>query len=135
MNYDLKRPCKSCPFVIAHEFCLRPERIEEIRDCRAEFSCHNTVDYDAIEEDAEYEDFDDEDGAWGQASAHRSTQGESHCYGHLVLTWSEWNGFDQLQAMAARAGLFSPKELPTPEDAGVFETWDEMIQANEERDG
>ena len=104
MNYDLKRPCKSCPFVIAHEFCRRPERIEEIRDCRAEFSCHNTVDYDAIEEDAEYEDFDDEDGAWGQASAHRSTQGESHCYGHLVLTWSEWNGFDQLQAMAARAG-------------------------------
>jgi hypothetical protein len=133
VKYGLKKPCKSCPFVIAVEFHLRPERIEEIRDCRAEFSCHNTVDYDAIEDDVEYQDFEDEDGAWGQADAARSTVGESHCYGHLVLTWSEWNGFDQLQAMAARAGMFDPKELPTPDEAGVFETWADMIQANEER--
>jgi hypothetical protein len=35
--------------------------------------------------------------------------------------------------MAARAGMFDPKELPTPDEAGVFETWADMIQANEER--
>ena len=123
MKYELKKPCKTCPFVIAHEFPLRPDRIEEIRDCRATFSCHNTVDYDGDDDP-----YDEE----GVGNPYRSTKGEQHCMGHLIVCWAEWGGFDQMQAMAARAGMFKPEELPTPEEAGVFETWDDMITANEE---
>lgn len=123
MKYGLKKPCVTCPFVIAHKFPLRPDRIEEIRDCRAEFSCHNTVDYDGPEEV-----YDDE----GVANPYRSTKGEQHCMGHLIVCWADWGGFDQMQAMAARAGMFKPEELPTPEEAGVFETWADMITANED---
>ncbi len=123
MEYGLKQPCHSCPFVIAHQFPLRPERIEEIRDCRAEFSCHNTVDYDGDEEV-----YDDE----GVGNPYRSTKGEHHCLGHLIVCWADWGGFDQIQAMSARAGMFKPEELPTPEEAGVFATWADMIQANED---
>ncbi|MCK5651760.1 MAG: hypothetical protein KAJ42_10300 [Gemmatimonadetes bacterium] len=123
MKYELKKPCKTCPFVIAHKFPLRPDRIEEIRDCRATFSCHNTVDYDA-EEDV----YDEE----GVGNPYRSTKGEQHCFGFLVVCWADWGGFDQMQAMAARAGMFKPEELPTPEEAGVFATWADMIDANED---
>lgn len=128
MKYDLKKPCKTCPFVIAHEFPLRADRIEEIRDCRSTFSCHNTVDYDDI--DGQEFDWEDEDGE--EYGAYRDTSEEQHCLGFLIVAWSEWGGFDQLQAMAARAGMFKPEELPTPEEAGVFETWQDMIDANEE---
>ena len=123
MKYDLKKPCKSCPFVIAIEFHLRPERIEEIRDCRAEFSCHNTGDYDG--DDDVYDEA-------GVGNPYRSTEGEQHCLGHLIVCWADWGGFDQIQAMSARAGMFKPEELPTPEAAGVFATWDDMIDANED---
>jgi hypothetical protein len=127
MKYELKKPCKTCPFVIAHQFPLRAERIEEIRDCRSTFSCHNTVDYDAIEKRVDWEEEDSE-----EYGAYRETMGEQHCLGHLIVCWADWGGFDQLQAMAARAGMFDPKALPTPEAAGVFATWDDMIQANED---
>lgn len=59
----------------------------------------------------------------------RDQSGEKHCFGYLVLCWHEWKGFDQLQAMAARAGMFDPNQLPKPEEVDVFESWDEMIEA------
>jgi hypothetical protein len=123
MKFELKKPCKTCPFVIAHEFPLRPDRIEEIRDCHATFSCHNTVDYDGPNDP-----YDEE----GVGRTCRDTSQEQHCLGFLIVAWADWGGFDQVAAMAARMGLFKPEELPTPEEAGVFETWADMIDANEE---
>jgi hypothetical protein len=110
----MKKPCDSCPFVRGHAFPLLPERVQEIRDNRGEFPCHQTVDYDSWDDD-------DDDGA-SRDQAH-----EVHCVGHLIVQWSDWGGFNQLQAMAARFGLFDPQALPTPAEADVFATWDEMI--------
>lgn len=119
----MKKPCVSCPFVRAHEFHLHPERIEEIRDNRGEFACHNTVDYDS------WDDEEDEDGL------DRDRSGEQHCVGHLIVQWSDWEGFNTAQAMAARMGMFDPHALPTPEEVDVFETWDEMVQFMEDLEG
>lgn len=127
MKYGMKKPCDSCPFVIGHEFYLHPERVEEIRDNRGEFPCHQTVDYDAEHEWEDDEDYD------GVAPAHRSTQDESHCVGHLIVSWADWGGFNQIQAITARMGEFVPEELPTPAESGCFETWEAMVEANKNR--
>ena len=122
MNYGMKNPCDSCPFVIAHRFPLSPERVEEIRDNRGEFPCHNTVDYGAI---------DDGDYDGGALPYNRDTSGESHCVGYLIVCWSDWGGFNQIQAMSARMGEFSPEDLPLSRQAGVFKTWDDMVESME----
>ncbi len=118
MKYTMKKPCDSCPFVIAHEFYLTPERVEELRDNRGEFPCHQTVDYNALVEDD-----------------YRDQSGETHCVGHLIVSWADWGGFNQIQAMTARMGEFVPEELPTPKESGCFETWGDMVETNRERDG
>jgi len=78
------------------------------------------VDYDAVVEDDE--DFE------GIASPHRDQSQEVHCLGHLIVQWSDWGGFNKIQAWSARLGEFKPEEMPTPEEADVFETWEEMIE-------
>ncbi len=120
MKYGMKKPCDSCPFVRRHNFYLTPERVEEIRDNRGEFPCHQTVDYNAAVCDDE--DYD------GIASPHRDQSQESHCVGHLIVCWSDWKGFNQIQAMTARAKLFNPEEMPTCEEADVYDTWEEIIE-------
>lgn len=121
MKYHLKKPCKTCPFVVSNDFYLRPGRVEEIRDNRGEFPCHNTVDYEAAT-----------DSETGEMASWRDTSEEQHCFGHLVLQWHEWGGFNQLQALAASMGWFNPEELPTAEEAGVYDSWDEMVTRMEE---
>ena len=120
MNYGLKKPCGSCPFVIANDFRLNPERILEISQANG-FSCHSTVDYDGAADEH------------GDVSPYRDQKGEHHCFGHLVVQWAEYGGFDQLTAWAARCGDFDPNELPTPEEAGVFETFGDYIDREEGR--
>lgn len=127
MKYGMKKPCGSCPFVRAHNFYLHPERVEEIRDNQGEFPCHNSVDYNAIVEDDEnYE---------GIASPRRDQSQEVHCLGHLMVCWADWGGFNQIQAFSARLGEFSPEEMPTCEEADVFDTWEEMVERMRELDG
>ena len=113
MKFDLKKPCKSCPFVVAHDFHLTPERIAEIADAFA-FPCHKTVDYD------------DDDERINRAS-------EQHCFGHLVVQWAEYGGFNKGAAFAAQSGMFDPHALPTPADVGCFETFGEYINREEDR--
>lgn len=50
--FDLKSPCKSCPFRIGRgeKFRLPPDRLREIMTAEA-FQCHATVDYSADEGD------------------------------------------------------------------------------------
>lgn len=50
--FDLKHPCKTCPFRKGNgkRFQLCEERIDEIVNADA-FQCHNTVDYDAVDDD------------------------------------------------------------------------------------
>lgn len=122
MKYTMSgSPCEACPFIVANEFSLRPDRIREFM--QMQFPCHQTVDFASWDECEE----DDPDGRG------RDKSKEVHCLGHLIICWADWGGFNTIQAMTARIGEFDPHELPTPEESGCFETWDEMIQANEER--
>lgn len=116
MNYGLKKPCSSCPFVEAHTFHLRADRIMEIADANS-FSCHNTVDYDR------------EDPETGEMSAYRDKEGEHQCFGWLVVQWAQYGGFPAVTAFAARLGSFSPEDLPTPEEAGCYPTFDAYAAA------
>lgn len=110
MKYGLKKPCASCPFVEAHDFRLRPDRIAEIAEADG-FACHNTVDYDEG----------------------RNAEGEHHCYGHLVIQWAQSGGFQMVTAWAARAGEFDPTQLPASEDVGCFQTFEDYIHREEDR--
>lgn len=123
MNYGLKKPCKSCPFVMAHNFPLMPDRIREIEDASS-FPCHNTVDYDALD----YESLDGE-----PEYTFRDREGEHQCLGWLVLQWAQHRGFSPATAFMASRGLFSPEELPSPEEVGCFETFDAYVAHEEDR--
>jgi hypothetical protein len=49
--FDLKKPCKSCPFLKEQNLSVGEKRLHEIikgllDDDRSTFICHNTIDYD-----------------------------------------------------------------------------------------
>ena len=118
----MKEPCDSCPFVRKNNFYLHPSRVQEIEDASdGPFPCHQTVDYGSWDEDGE----DPE----GQA---RDRKNEVHCLGHLILQFTEWNGFGTFGAIAARVGVFDPLKMPTAEEAGVFRSWGEMKERMKE---
>lgn len=55
MNFNLKRPCKDCPFVEGG-VQLSQGRFEEIvggllEDDRSQFYCHKTIDYGRMDEE------------------------------------------------------------------------------------
>ena len=119
MNFTMKKPCDNCPFVIAHSFHLSMARVRELEEAvDGCFPCHQTVDYESWNDDPDGHD--------------RDRSKEVHCLGHLILQWNEYNGFGTVAAMAARMGMFKPEELPTAEAAGVFESWEEMVEAQED---
>jgi len=119
-SYGLKKPCKTCPFVKAHDFPLRADRIRAIGDADP-FPCHNTIDYGQ------------EDPETGEMRPHRDTKGEHHCFGHLVVQLAEYGGFNKVTAFAARMGAFVPEDLPTPEEAGCYASFEEYAQRAEEK--
>ena len=112
----MKEPCDSCPFVRKNNFYLHPGRVQEIEDASdGPFPCHQTVDYESWDEDGE-----DPEGQ------ERDRDKEVHCLGHLILQFTEWNGFGTFGSIAARMNLFDPLKMLTAEEAGVFQTWEEM---------
>lgn len=92
--FDLKRPCKTCPFraKAGGTFGLTAKRLEGIITGTA-FQCHNTVDY-------EY--FDDE----------RKRQGKKpqQCAGLMSLLHREGKSNNIMQ-IAERLGAFDPEKL------------------------
>lgn len=125
MNFGLKHPCKSCPFVEAHDFSLTPERIMELRDAD-HFTCHNTIDY---EYESSYEDEDFE----GAAPPDRDRSGEQTCMGWLIMQWAQFQGFPSWVGFAASKGIFDPHALPTAEASGCFPTFEAYAEREEER--
>jgi hypothetical protein len=120
-KFTMKEPCNNCPFVIAHGFHLSMARVRELEEAADGcFPCHQTVDYDS------WDEYEDPDGDC------RDRSKEVHCLGHLILQWNEWKAFGKVAAMAARMGMFKPEELPTAYAAGVFESWEEMVEAQED---
>ncbi len=121
MLFTMKKPCDDCPFVIARKFALTADRIRELEEyADGGFPCHQTIDYGS------WDDMEDPDGE------DRDRTKEVHCLGHLILQWNEWGALANLAAFAAQLGMFNPEELPTSAAAGVFESWEEMADAQEE---
>lgn len=96
MRFDLKRPCKQCPFLRGNSF-LHPERAREIANYaltdNETFVCHKTID-----------------------------KKEQHCAGALLL--SERHGRpNAMHQIAQRLGIYKPEELL---DADIYESAEEM---------
>lgn len=122
-RYDLKRPCKHCPFrtdETAIRFSCR-ERAVEIEESayRNGFPCHESV--DLIESD----DIDsDQDGyVFGE-----NTQ---HCVGFIIMqlkgggAGSPWPGIGNDEELLTRLEGQVDREAP------VFETTEDFLAANE----
>lgn len=121
MKFDLKTPCKNCPFRTDEtgiRFACR-ERAEEIEESayRNGFPCHLSAEY--IEE-SEY-------GEGGYAEGENS----QHCIGYVIMRMKDGDG--------AWPGVNNDEELverlwdQIDEKAPVFECTDDFLNANGER--
>ncbi|ABO60538.1 hypothetical protein Bcep1808_7668 (plasmid) [Burkholderia vietnamiensis G4] len=110
MNFDLKKPCKDCPFRSDITFHLNTERVEEICDAitrkQQTFACHKTTQHD------------DETGD------HIPHDKEQHCAGALILL-ERMNKPNQMMRIAERLRYYDRQALHM--DAPVFETPEAMI--------
>ena len=120
MDFNLKRPCKTCPFLRGDAGPVRlvKERTREIIEAAtgvpgATFSCHKTVDYD------QDESWDDDD------SCPRNTEGEQHCAGAILFSIKVEEP-NQMTRIADRLGLLNGLD----ETADVFENKKEMLAAS-----
>lgn len=86
MKYDLKTPCKNCPFRndktrITFSCKERAEEIEE-QAYRNGFPCHLSA-HDTSDEDEEY-------------GGYVATEESQHCIGYIIMQlkegWGEWPG-------------------------------------------
>lgn len=127
MRFDLKRPCKNCPFGKAETRIIFrcKERAEEIAEqaYRTGFPCHLSADYD-----------DDEDGEGGGYVFGAETQ---HCAGALGTFANEyrmmggsWPAIDNSEEMAEQI-------IERMGDEGLamcFESEQDFIEANASSD-
>lgn len=113
--YSLTTPCDNCPFRTDIKPYLHPERVEEIRDAlvRGEFPCHKTVTY----RDGDGEEAED---------VRVATDKEIHCAGALILQ-EKTGHVSQMMRIAERLGMYDHRKLDM--DAPVFDSWEEMIEA------
>ena len=115
MNYDLKSPCKNCPFRTDVTPYLRQERAEDIVegivDRQGTFTCHKTT----VESE-------DDDGLGERVDGPNA----QHCAGALILL-EKIGRPNQMMRIAHRLGMYDPDSLNM--DAPVFDDEDEFIEA------
>ncbi|EPL0898375.1 hypothetical protein [Acinetobacter lwoffii] len=144
--FSLKSPCKDCPFKKDKNY-LRADRIQEIMDYMIKddeiFSCHKTVDYEAIGEfnealeELEYrvdeiDSFDKEkarDEVYERYKDRYTAGNEKVCAGWLILGKKENIIFNNFRLrVAAMEGLLNIDEFKNEED--VFESVEEAIKGH-----
>lgn len=116
MRFDLKRPCRDCPFRTDVRGYLTPARAEEITAAvlkgDATFTCHKTL-------TGEYVETDDE------SIYVPGDTGEQHCAGALILEAKA--GHPNLPIRLARmTSMLDTDRLDMT--APVFDTAEEMIE-------
>lgn len=116
MSYKLTRPCAHCPFRSDIAPYLMAARVREIERGleRGEFSCHETLDDDAWQDDDE-----------GEPEYNPSGQ-EEHCAGALILL-EKLDRPSQMMRIAERLGLYDRRKLDM--NAPVFDSFEEMEAA------
>lgn len=122
MRFDLKKPCKHCPFrsdATAIRFATS-ERAEEIEESayRNGFPCHLSADV--------IEDGDTWDGESGGYVPGENTQ---YCAGHIIMQLhegvGEWPGIDNDDELYEKLSLQMDMSAP------VFETAEDFFAAND----
>lgn len=115
-GYELKKPCSNCPFRTDVTPYIRTERAREIVEGlgRGTFSCHKTVDYEALDEMEE------------DAIPHRSLKGEKFCAGAMIMMHKQGH-VGQMARIGARLGGYNPDQLDM--DAPVFASSLAFIEA------
>lgn len=126
MKFDLKTPCKNCPFrsdATAIRFACR-ERAEEIEESayRNGFPCHLSADF-----------IDDDETQDGESGGYIAGENTQHCVGYIILQindsggGSPWPGIDNDEELLGH--LESRVDFAAP----VFETIEEYLAANDRR--
>lgn len=108
--YDMTSPCPKCPFRSDIPAFLTAARVREIEESlkRAEFPCHQTLDYET----------DD-----GEPVETKNTK---HCAGALILL-EKLERPSQMMRICERIGLYDRRKLKM--DAPVFDSFREMERA------
>ena len=122
MDYDLHKPCSSCPFRSDIRPYLTYDRVREIEDSlvRGTFPCHKSVDYDTLEkQDHEHDD----------PLPHSVDEKSKHCAGALILLEKEESP-SQMMRICERIGLYDREKLDM--DAPVYDSFDEMCDAQDQ---
>lgn len=119
MRYDLKTPCKNCPFrtdKTAIRFSCR-ERAEEIENqaYRNGFPCHLSAELDEEDEDGGFE----------------AVENSQHCVGYIIMALKDgydtgWPGIDNDDDLAEK--LAQKVDFTAP----VFENTEAFLKANEQ---
>lgn len=126
MRYDLKTPCKHCPFrndATRIKFSCR-ERAEEIEESayRNGFPCHKSADH-----------IEDEDAADGESGGYVEGEKSQHCVGFIIMQLKggedTWPGLDNDEDLAERL------RNQVDWDAPVFDSPDDFIEANSQQVG
>lgn len=98
MKYQLRKPCKSCPFRISTGFKFPEDRAEEIISSNGGFACHDTTTVK------------------GRGVDHKEAQA---CAGRLILLEREKQP-DQMMRISERLGFYDRTKLDM-ENEDVFE--------------
>jgi len=117
MKYDLKRPCKNCPFRTDVKPYIKAERAEEIADAisrqQQTFACHETT--IECEEDSE--------GNCGLTDGPNS----QHCAGAMIIL-EKMQLPNQMMRIAERLGMYDSRKLDMK--SPVYEDLEEWIEAH-----
>lgn len=117
MKFELKKPCKNCPFLKDsvspfNKGWLSSHRAQGIVDSLVKdggtFPCHKTVNYDYEDDIAELEELGEEEAA--KNIYKKKIEGSQYCAGALILMLKIDNP-SQMTQIAQRLGLFKEEEL------------------------
>ncbi len=125
MRFDLKTPCKNCPFRSDEtriRFSCR-ERAEEIEESayRNGFPCHLSA-HDTTEDNP-----DDENGGYV------ATENSQHCIGFIIMQIKETGGGSPWPGIRNDEELLERLEAQVDMRAPVFESAEDFFKANKQR--
>ncbi len=116
MNFDLRKPCKSCPFRTDVKPFINAERAAEIGDAittqQQTFACHQHTQFD---QDDEGEEFNVPHG------------GDQHCAGALILL-EKLGKPNQMMRIAERLRMYDHTRLKM--DSPVYPSVRAMVSAH-----
>ena len=123
MKYDLKTPCKNCPFrndATRIMFACR-ERAEEIEELAYGKGFPRHLSAEGVE---------DEDTPDGKSGGYYPTENSQHCVGYIIMQIKESGGGSPWPGIGNDEELLERLERQVDLNAPVFEDSDESFTAN-----